>query len=226
MHVMETESIMVQRTARVATFGSSSANVRELWYVLHGYGGLATDFLGDFSAIDDGTRLVVAPEALSRFYEEDAMTRVRKQNANAKVGASWMTKEERDSEIEDYVSYLDAVHRVMRPRAGESAKVTVLGFSQGAAAASRWVARGGVDAARLVIWGSSIAPELDIASPGTALRKPETVFVIGGKDIFATPKIVEKELARLRTAKFPFRFMSFDGGHRIDDDTLRALAAQ
>jgi len=42
--------------------------------------------------------------------------------------------------------------------------------------------------------------------------------------VFATPKLVEKEKARLREAGFPFRFIAFPGGHRLDDDTLRALA--
>ena len=223
-HLVQTESIKVQRTARIAMLGGTAKDVRELWYVLHGYGGLATEFIGNFVSIDDGTRLIVAPEALSRFYNESVETRVRNKNANATVGASWMTKEQRDTEIEDYIAYLDVMHRDMHSRAGGGVKITVLGFSQGAAAASRWVAAGGVNADRLVIWGSSIAPELDIANPNTALRKPETIFVIGDKDVFATPKIVEKEFARLRAADFPFRSMSFTGGHRMDDDMLRLLA--
>jgi predicted esterase len=223
-HLLTTESVTVQRTATVALLGSQASGVRELWYVLHGYGSLATDFLGDFVAIDDGARWIVAPEALSRFYLEDVQTRVRNKNANAKIGASWMTKHERESEIEDYIAYLNTVHRVMHTRAGGQAKVTVLGFSQGAAAASRWVASGGVNAARLVIWGSSIAPEIDLATAGSPIRAPETVMVVGTKDVFATPKVVEAEFARMRAANFPFRSLSFEGGHRMDDDTLRALA--
>jgi predicted esterase len=222
---IETESITVQRTARIATFGPDGPGARELWYVMHGYGGLAEPFLEDFAVIDDGTRIVVAPEALSRFYEGDVQSRIG--HKDAKIGASWMTREARDAEIADYIAYFNTVHQLMLARLGVHAsvpKVTVLGFSQGAAAASRWVASGSVDAARLVIWGSSLAPELDIESAGTPLRKAETVIVIGTTDVFATPKIVERERARLNAANFPFRFVSFQGGHRIDDDTLRALA--
>jgi predicted esterase len=222
-HLLTTHSVPVQRTARIAVLGSGAPDVRELWYVLHGYGSLATDFLGDFVAIDDGTRMIVAPEALSRFYLEDVQTRVRNRNANAKIGASWMTKHERDAEIEDYIAYLNTVHRDMHAQAGGQAKVTVLGFSQGAAAASRWVAAGGVNAARLVIWGSSIAPDIDLAAAGSAIRRPETVIVTGTRDQFATAKIIDAEFARMRAANFPFRSVSFDGGHRMDHDTLRAL---
>ena len=203
--------------------GPEGPGVREVWYVLHGYGQLTAPFLEDFRAVDDGTRLIVAPEALSRFYEGDVQARFHK---DAKVGASWMTREERESEIADYLAYLDTVHQSIVTRLGgakQAPVVTVLGFSQGGAAAARWVASGRVNAARLVVWGSSLAPELDLTDAGAALRRAETVLVIGTTDVFATPKVVEKELARLRAANFPFRSVSFSGGHRMDDDTLRAL---
>jgi predicted esterase len=191
---------------------------------MHGYGQLAAPFIESFRAVDDGTRLIVAPEALSRFYEGDAKARLHK---DASVGASWMTRDERLSEIEDYLAYFDTVHRSMLARlgaGGRDLKITVLGFSQGAAAAARWVASGRVKAARLVVWGSSLPPELDLGDANSALRRAETIVVIGTTDVFATPKVVEMELSRLRAANFPFRLVSFDGGHRLDDDTLRSLA--
>ncbi len=217
-------SIAVKRSARLALLGPESSGVRELWYVLHGYGQLAAPFLDDFRAIDDGSRLIAAPEALSRFYEGDVVSRLHKEAA---VGASWMTREDRESEIADYVAYLDTVHRTLLQRltlAGEPPAVTVIGFSQGGAAAVRWVAAGNVKPKRLIVWGSQIPPEIDLADPGSPLRKTETSLVIGTTDIFATPKIVERERARLDAANFPYRFVSFNGGHRIDDDTLRTFA--
>jgi predicted esterase len=221
---IRTEAIAVRRSARLAVLGPERSAVRELWYVLHGYGQLAAPFLEDFRAIDDGTRLIVAPEALSRFYEGDVQARLHR---DAKVGASWMTREDREAEIADYIAYLDAAHRSLLARLGEFGpppEVTVLGFSQGGAAAARWVERGRPNAARLVVWGSQFPPELDLADPGSPMRRAQTVLVIGNRDVFATPKIVEQETARLAAAGFPFRFVSFDGGHRIDDDTLRSLA--
>ena len=216
-------SIAVRRTARLAMLGPDAPASRELWYVLHGYGQLAAPFLEDFRAIDDGTRLIVAPEALSRFYEGDVKSRLHRE---AKVGASWMTREDRESEIADYVAYLDTVHESFLARLGAGAPpvVTVLGFSQGGATAARWVAGGRVKATRLIVWGSQFPPELDLADPGAQIRRAETSLVIGDTDVFATPKIVAKEKERLDSARFPFRFVSFAGGHRLDDDTLRDLA--
>ena len=173
---IRTVSIEIKRTARVAMLGPESAGVREIWYVLHGYGQLAAPFLEDLRAIDDGTRLIVAPEALSRFYEGDVQARLHRE---ARVGASWMTREDLESEIADYIAYLDTVHESMLAPfrgAGQLPTVTVLGFSQGGATAARWVASGRVNAARLVVWGSQFPPELDLADPAAQLRRAETVL--------------------------------------------------
>lgn len=214
--------LAVRRTARVALLGPAEPGVRELWYVLHGYGQLASTFIEDCRAMDDGTRLIVAPEALSRFYEGDAQARLHK---DAAVGASWMTREDREAEIADYLAYLDTLHAAMLASVagGPPPAVSVLGFSQGGATAARWVASGRVKAARLVVWGSLFPPELDLADPAAPIRRAAVTQVVGTKDVFATPKVVAKETARLKEAGFPYRALTFEGGHRLDDDTLRAL---
>ena len=203
--------------------GPVGPQVRELWYVLHGYAQLAPGFLEAFRAVDDGSRLVVAPEALSRFYDGDLQSRLRQKDP--KVGASWMTREERLTDIADNMAYLDAVHaHVVARLGGASPRVTVLGFSQGAATTTRWVARGSITFARHVVWGAALAHDVDLADHSSPLRRPETVLVVGTRDQFATPTAVAQELARLEAAEFPARHLAFDGGHRLDDDTLRAIA--
>src|SRR5207245_2948078 len=59
--------IRVARTAPYEVLGSEKT-AREIWFVLHGYGQLASSFIRAFAPLDDGTRLIVAPEALNRFY--------------------------------------------------------------------------------------------------------------------------------------------------------------
>jgi predicted esterase len=218
--------LSVARTARVAASGAAPAAARELWYILHGYAMLAPAFLGDAGVLDDGSRMLVAPEALSRFYDGGQAERM--QHKDVPVGASWMTREDREMEIADANAYLDAVHAMV---AGEFAAagvplppVTLLGFSQGGATAARWIASGRSPVSRFILWGSSMAHDVDIASDDAPLRKVATIIVAGTRDIFATPKAVEREMARLAADRFPFRHLSFDGGHRLDDDTLRAIA--
>ena len=56
------------RTARYFTLGPSHGFPRELWYVCHGFGQLARRFIRHFAPLDDGTRMVVAPEGHNRYY--------------------------------------------------------------------------------------------------------------------------------------------------------------
>lgn len=219
---VRTLTLPVTRTARVALLGPATPAIRELWFVLHGYSQLAATFIEDFRPIDDGTRLIIAPEALSRFYDGELSA---ESHRNGKVGASWMTKESRETEISDYLGYLNAVRaHVSGLLGGATPRVTVLGFSQGGSTASRWVAEGIVPASRLIVWGSSLPMDVDIASPTAPLRRVNLELVIGSRDQFATPPLVEKETARLNAAGYPFTFRGFDGGHRLDADVLREVA--
>src|SRR6266704_6639708 len=95
---LQEHHVSVTRTARYFTLGSSRG-VAEVWFACHGYGQLAGRFLEKLRVLDDGTRYLVAPEGLSRFYLSESATARR-------VGASWMTREDRLVEIEDYVRYL------------------------------------------------------------------------------------------------------------------------
>src|SRR5712691_5295634 len=104
---MREHQIAVTRTARYYTLGKPGPRTQAVWFVLHGYGQLAERFLHHFEPLDDGSRLIVAPEGLSRFYLGDPAERP---SPERKVGASWMTREDRLAEIGDYVRYCDAVY--------------------------------------------------------------------------------------------------------------------
>lgn len=215
------ERFATRRTGRCAVRGpEETSDVRELWIVLHGYGQLASRFVSGLGAIDDGSRLIVAPEALSRFY--DARTPLAS-HAAAEVGASWMTREDRADEIEDQAHWLDQVLATYRTRVAPAVPLTVLGFSQGAAAASRWVARGGVVPAHLICWGASLAPELALGA-GAPLATTRCTVVVGSRDVFVSAEQVAAERARLDDARFTCAFESFAGGHRLDDATLARVA--
>src|ERR671916_364026 len=126
--MIEEKHISVTRTARYYTLGAPVMAPREIWFACHGYGQLAGYFARHFEAIDDGTRLIVVPEALSRFYFGDPRA---SRGIDSIVGATWMTREDREREIEDHVGYLDALYASIRRRRGRArAHVTVLGFSQ------------------------------------------------------------------------------------------------
>lgn len=208
------------RTARCAVRGPSDpAEATELWIVLHGYGQLAGEFLDGLRAIDDGRRLLVAPEALSRFY--DARSPLER-HADARVGASWMTREDRLEEIADHLGWLDRVHAHYTGAVAAGVPLTILGFSQGAAAASRWIARGGVAPAHLICWGASVAPELPLG-PESLLGRTRCTLVVGDRDRFVSAANLAAERDRLDAQGFRYAFETFEGGHRLDDATLRRI---
>jgi predicted esterase len=217
-------SLTVPRTARYAAFGPPPADAGEWWVVLHGYGQLAGEFLAGCRALDDGRRLVVAPEALNRFYDTSA-TASTAAHTESRVGATWMTREDRENEIADYVRYLDLLIDELAAGRSELPPIHVLAFSQATATAVRWVVRGRVRPVRLVLWGGMVPPEVDLAAPDSPLRRTRVQLVVGSRDIWATPERIAGERARLDEAAFPYEGISFTGGHRLDDSTLAALAA-
>lgn len=216
--------IQVARTARWGLIGDCSESTREVWFVLHGYAQLAADFAGSARWPSVAGLAFVFPEALQRFYAADPAHPGR--NRTAPVVASWMTREARLDDIADNHAYLDALWAHIRTLA-PSARLTVLGFSQGGATAARWCAeRARHDPAlrRLVLWGSAFPDDLDLGE-SSSLRRMAIVFAFGDRDQWVTSKLVEAHRARFAAAGFPARMVEYAGGHRLDDETLRQLAA-
>jgi predicted esterase len=208
----------VSRTARYWTLGDPGT-AREIWFVLHGYRQLARRFLRRFAAVDDGTRLIVAPEALSRFYVEATAGR---HGPGAVVGATWMTREDREHEIADYVAYLDRLAATIVAQAPERS-LNVLGFSQGVATATRWVVHGGVRPTRLILWGDFTPPDLDLDRATAALAGVEMVTVRGDADAALSTRLAAEEAARFAQAGIHVRSVGYAGGHDIHEETLVAL---
>jgi predicted esterase len=220
--MIEEAHIAVTRTARYYTLGAGVASPRELWIACHGYGQLAGYFARHFEPLDDGTRFIVVPEALSRFYFGDSRVA---HGPDAMVGATWMTREDREREIEDHVRYLDTLYALVRKQRGRArAPVTVLGFSQGVATVCRWLVRGSARADRLVLWGGRMPQDIFPLAPTSPLRSLGVTLVVGSADDYVTPLVAAEQEALLRNEKVAYEVCRFDGGHALDAGMLRQLA--
>jgi predicted esterase len=186
-----------------------------VWVVLHGFGHLAHRFIRWFAPAATDARLIVAPEALNRYYTDHHARR---------VGATWMTSEDREAEIADYVGYLDLVLADVRAAMAPDVAVEVHGFSQGATTACRWVALGRVRPRRLVVWGGGVPPDLDLGQHGAALARAQLTLVIGDQDEFISEEKVRAETDRLNAAGVRFELQRFQGGHLVPAQEVVRLA--
>jgi predicted esterase len=213
---MQTRGITVPRTARFVTLGQPTQALKQVWYVFHGYGQLATDFIQEFAYIADGSRYFIAPEGLSRFYRS---------GSSGKVGASWMTCEERCDEIADYLTYTNAVYEnVTRELPYENLKNILLGFSQGVSTVCRWLEQVSVRADRLILWAGIIPPELDLWKIKAHYPDLEVFLVVGTQDRFADPGKIKEDEARLEKFELHYRKIRFEGKHELHPPTLRKLS--
>lgn len=202
--------LTVPRTARYYEIGNPQAD--ELWIVLHGYGQLAQYFIRHFQMADDGSRWIVAPEALSRFYLDAAYNR---------VGASWMTREDRHLEIQDQHAYLDLLYQSLLARRRTPLKrLVVLGFSQGATTAWRWVLQQQVPFDALVVWGGSIPSE---TVPAAAFVDRILILAYGDSDKLVTPERMTDIRQTLISNLIPVVELPYTGGHTIPPDALQRL---
>lgn len=215
--------IIVPRRARYYTLGPTHGFPRELWIVCHGYGQLARRFIRQFSPIDDGTRLIVAPEGLSRFYLDPIPQ--RRNDPSPRIGASWMSREAREAEIADYTEYLERLTAEVRHHlAGAAPRIVVLGFSQGTATVCRWLAASELRAEQLVLWSGTIPPELDVPVWSANLRGAAITLVAGETDEMVPPAAVAAEAERLSASGVAFDLERHAGAHAVDATALTALA--
>jgi predicted esterase len=210
------QHLTVSRSARYYQLGTLSAATRRVWFVCHGYGQLAEYFIRHFAhlAAADSDLVVIAPEGLSRFYL---------QGTNGRIGASWMTREDRLTEIDDYVAYLNQLALSVLPSCHSQVQITALGFSQGAATVSRWLSRAHFQPAHLILWAGAFPPDMDFTVATGLLRHLPVTLVCGDEDEFIKPEDLEKQAAFLRNLGVEPQVITFSGKHTLNGPVLQRL---
>lgn len=201
--------------ARYYTLGSLDASTQQIWFVLHGYGQLARYFIQKFNTLIPHNVYVVAPEGLSTFYLDPLESGGRASN---RVGATWMTREDRLRDIENYLRFLDVVGA--QAAQYPDVPVTVFGFSQGAATASRWIMTSNLNPGRLILWAGIFPPDMDFQQGSAVLKNKETYFVYGSDDPYIND-IRKSEMKKI-SSKLAIQpeIIRFNGKHEIDEKVL------
>jgi len=209
---MNEHTIKIEKTAHYYAIGELNEQTNEIWIVCHGYGQLASFFIKKFQELKNPNRYIVAPEGLNKFYLKDF---------SGRVGASWMTKEKRLDEINDYCDYLEQLTDHLTNQTHNKFKIRVLGFSQGTATVSRWLLRTKHPIETLILWGGKIASDFNFEHYNQNRSNTQNFLIFGTEDEFYTAENVNeyrKELSLLNA-----EWMSYKGGHTIDTETLKRL---
>ena len=181
----------------------------KLIIVLHGYGQLAEFFIRKFNKIPEDY-IVVAPEGMHRFYLN---------GTSGRVGASWMTKEDRESDIADNLNWLSQLFVELNKQKSFE-KTILLCFSQGGATAARWFYSKKVPFDQLILWASVFPPDLEKPQINS---NSNNYFVIGTNDEYYNAEAQTNEIEFYKT--MGFETLQFSGKHDIEIGTLNRILA-
>jgi len=207
--------ISVKKTARYYSIGKFKNDVKKIWFVFHGYGQLAKDFIKNFESISDNKTLIIAPEAFNKFY-------VR--GFNGKIGSTWMTKEDRENEINDYVNMINNVYdKISRENNISKTQFNILGFSQGGHTAARWIDKSDLEIKNFYLWGSGLPRDIDYKIKLDFWNSVNLKLVVGNKDKFITREMLKEETVFLKTQKIRYELITYDGDHSINEYFLNKI---
>lgn len=172
-------------------------------------------FLRKFEQLQRSDVLFVAPEGLHRFYL---------QGSSGRVGSSWMTKEDRLNDINDYNRMLDQVAQMVHDSAIKPFEtVSILGFSQGVATACRWANYSRFPFDSLVNWAGAYPPDLDFEAALQNLKPKQLIMLVGDNDQYISEERLQEHLEFLEQQKLPTQLIRFSGAHDIYPEPLKEL---
>jgi len=208
---MEEHYVRPEIKARYYTLGELGSDTKEIWIVCHGYGQLAQYFIKKFEPISSSDIFIVAPEGLSKFYLE---------GFSGKIGATWMTRENRLIEIENYIAYLNSIYSKITSIIDPSVKIVVFGFSQGVATTCRWVLHQNHRIDHLVMWAGEFPADIDPLKASDKLSRLNSTIVYGTKDPFLSDSRIQGQLERISALNHKPGLIEFDGAHDIPAHAL------
>jgi predicted esterase len=167
----------------------------------HGYGETAEEELYRLRRIPGIEHWnVVSVEALHRFYRRRF----------TEVGASWMTRENRELTIADNIRYVSSVVTKVMSDHRPGTPLVMTGFSQGVAMAFRAAATVSRRVSGVIACGGDVPPELEASQ---LARIPSVLIGHGSRDEWYTAEKVRSDEQRLRAARIGVQIHTSDAGH-------------
>ena len=210
------KQISISKTGKYSQIGKCSKKINNVWIVLHGYGMLSEYFVKKFECIIDETTLVIAPEATNRFYLGNNYNR---------VGASWMTKLDREQEISDNILFIDKLFSIIKKEIGhDNFKLNTLGFSQGGPALVRWLMSNKLNTNSLILWGSDIPKDSLVTENKSRWNSMNLKIVIGKNDEYINEEKKQEFVGVVKSYGLKYELIEYEGSHKIIEKELKNIA--
>lgn len=207
------KKVSYQISNTYSTLNSFTPNTKTVWVVLHGIGYLSRYFLKYFKDLNPAENYFVAPQAQSKYYLNDKYRH---------VGASWLTKENTEAEIENVLEYLEAVYTAEAIQ--NAPKFILLGYSQGVSVATRWVARNKIECSQLVLCSGGLPEELE-PEDFEFLTNTTVTLIYGTRDEYLNAERAKKEHAKAKDLfGEKLEIISFEGGHEVNVAAISKFA--
>ncbi len=198
-----------QLKAPFSTLNNLTPETERVWVAFHGYGQLAEYFIKKFEVLDASKNFIIAPQGLSKFYLKGVFGR---------VGASWMTKEDRLTEIDNQFHYIDKVLSLYRL---EGKQLIYFGFSQGSAIMGRYAAYAKYPFQKMIIWAGNFPSDTKKNDWDFLSGSEEISYYVSKEDIYFREDMVEQQNNVVEDAlgKMP-SLKWYDGGHKVISNLL------
>ena len=209
------KQISIPKTHKYSQLGEFSEKTNTVWIVLHGYGMLSEFFIKKFECILNEKTVVIAPEGSNRFYLN---------NNYSRVGASWMTKVDKEKDIEDNISFIGALYtKIVDDIGHNNFKLKTLGFSQGGATLVRWIMSNSIKVDSLILWGSDIPQDSLTNQNKSRWSSINIKIVIGKKDEYISDENKKKVIDAVNAYGLSYKLIEYDGPHKIIESELIKL---
>lgn len=207
--------IKTEKLTRYYHLGKIGDRIKTLWIVFHGYGQLAGEFISNFKEIQNDETLIIAPEALNKFYLRGFY---------GKVGAAWMTTEDRKNEISDYVFTINKIYKEISQSLNiADIKINILGFSQGTHTAVRWLDFTETKIDKLLLWSGTFPHDCSYIEKKEYWSKIKTQIILGDHDRLLSEKKINSEFEFMSSQKLNYQIINYKGGHSLDSYKLNSI---
>ena len=208
-------NISFEFSSSYITYNKLTDKTENIWIVFHGYGQLSKYFIRRFDVLDGDKNYIIAPQGLSKFYVDEDYKN---------VGASWLTKEDRGSDLLNQQKYLIKLMDELKLKIDFSKiKVNLFGFSQGVSALTRLLMNYNMKVNNVIIWAGWVPDEFFNINKDV-LKDINLFFVVGNKDKYYNNPIIKGYLKKFKNIlNKEIDYFVFDGGHIVDRKVLKKI---